>query len=53
MWRTPQLQAHGRVETVTGIDFISANCQEGMKGPGRADSCTLAGMIGLTGSPLG
>ncbi len=53
IWAAPALQVHGSVESVTGKDFDEANCAEGLKTAGRADSCTLAGIIGLTGSLLG
>lgn len=53
-WATPQLSQHGSVASVTGVgDFDEANCPEGVKGPGRADSCSIADIEGLTGSPLG
>ncbi len=52
-WSAPKLSLHGSVESLTGGDFDEANCEEGLKGPGRADSCTLDGITGLTGSLLG
>ncbi len=51
-WSAPHLSLHGSVESVTA-DGPTFDCEEGQKRLGKADSCTLDGANGLTGSLLG
>jgi len=52
-WTTPALSVHGSVESVTGDIPGMFECEEGTKKFGTADSCTLDGLDGVSGSLLG